>query len=95
MSLCMNAAIDAVECPECGKHSILKADGLDRFCLNCDFHRDLSNTIAQVLADLARQESCISNEPLNFMEDFSDPNRIDLHPLVFIILSILFGFLVV
>ena len=29
-----------IECPRCGKHSIVKQGNTDYHCLNCGFHRD-------------------------------------------------------
>jgi hypothetical protein len=87
----MSPVADAVECPQCGKYSIVKAEDFYYHCLNCNFHRDLSDILAQILMDLGQEENALA-ESLELTEE-SHPS--DLNPLVFILLAILFGFLVV
>lgn len=53
-------APSTVECPQCGKHSIVPtADGIYK-CLNCDFHRDLNTSKSEGDADGGGVKSLIA-----------------------------------
>ena len=41
MSFAQSASVDAVECPQCGKRSIVERSSNIFDCLNCGFHREL------------------------------------------------------
>ncbi|MGJ3246006.1 MAG: hypothetical protein ACFE0I_08035 [Elainellaceae cyanobacterium] len=33
----------SLECPKCGKHTIIRSTDMVFQCINCDFRRDMSN----------------------------------------------------
>jgi Zn ribbon nucleic-acid-binding protein len=78
--------IESVECPKCGKHSIVN-HGDKYHCLNCSFQRDLSDTNAFTQVLMSHEGALV--------QIADDPEQIDLHPIFFIAVAVLFGLLVI
>ena len=90
MNLISNRLVEAVECPKCGKHTIVKQNDHLYSCLNCSFEKDL--TPASLSTNLSTNLTV-----LDLMQDGSTlslvdaSNTSDPHPVLFIALAVLFG----
>ncbi|MEO1623098.1 MAG: hypothetical protein AAFU53_18960 [Cyanobacteria bacterium J06632_3] len=86
MNLIANHLVESVECPKCGKHTIIKQDDHHYRCLNCSFEKDLTPT--SLSANL---------KVLDLVQDGTSLSLIDTgrtsepHPVLFIALAVLFG----
>ncbi|MEL6137633.1 MAG: hypothetical protein AAFQ61_04890 [Cyanobacteria bacterium J06626_23] len=80
-----NRLVESVECPKCGKHTIVKSDDHLYRCLNCSFKKDLSPATLSP-----------SLKMLDLMQDgttilVDSPSTSEPHPVLFIALAVLFG----
>lgn len=46
MSIFSTQTAESVECPKCGKRTIVQGSSYQYHCLNCNFHRDLSSKMS-------------------------------------------------
>ncbi|MEO0456860.1 MAG: hypothetical protein AAF152_09785 [Cyanobacteria bacterium P01_A01_bin.114] len=46
MSMFSTQTAESLECPKCGKRTIVQGGGYQFHCLNCNFHRDLSSKLS-------------------------------------------------
>ena len=90
MNLISNRLFESVECPKCGKHTIVKQDRHLYRCLNCSFKKDLSPAASSAslgnnlkVLDLAQDGTTLS---LVDTGSKSEP-----HQVLFIALAVLFG----
>lgn len=98
-----NRAIAALECPKCGKHTIVKRSG-DRFdCLNCNFQKSLPPIahFPNESAHLARASRTASR--LHWLQQKAaraateqqyapyQEDSIKISPLLFVAIAVIFG----
>ncbi|MEO0539584.1 MAG: hypothetical protein AAFZ80_01835 [Cyanobacteria bacterium P01_A01_bin.105] len=83
MTFISSRLVEPVECPKCGKHTIVKQDEHHYRCLNCSFEKDLTpaalSTNLRVVQD---------GTTLSLLDHRSQPEP---HPVLFIALAVLFG----
>ncbi|MEM6868575.1 MAG: hypothetical protein AAF528_09370 [Cyanobacteria bacterium P01_C01_bin.121] len=74
MAFGARASVDAVECPKCGKRSIVERSSNVFDCLNCGFHRELPPVSRRVTPTLSTSARAVSS--------LSVPNQILPSPLL-------------
>lgn len=97
---------DRVECPKCGKRSIVTRDQNTFDCLNCNFHRELPPVAKQLASrrsyhQLGRTGNLISSRGLLSSDehlsslDLADvePKAESGQPLLFAAIAVIFGIL--
>lgn len=87
-----NRLVESVECPKCGKHTIVK-HGDAYHCLNCSFTRDLSEDLSTSLTQFLSVSQ--DGQLIQALEVPSEATQGDLHPILFIAIAILFGLFVI
>jgi hypothetical protein len=88
MAIFASHLIESVECPKCGKHTVVRQSEHHYLCLNCDFQRDLSPPLAHFL------EMSTDSSRLIALRNPDESFKTDMHPIIFVAMAVLFGFFV-
>lgn len=93
---------DSVECPKCGKRSIVARSQNTFDCLNCNFHRELPPVARQFVSQRGGLNSLLSpsgyrpspatyRSPLESVDELEDaePGQ----PWIFAVIAVIFGIL--
>jgi len=92
---------EAIECPKCGKHSVVRRSPNVFDCINCSFHKELPPVATSASLPSARLPrhslpvQSLLNSPRLSHPDLSleDSPRDKTHPLVFAALMVIIGIL--
>ncbi len=90
MNLIASRLVESVECPKCGKHTIVKQNDHLYRCLNCSFEKDLAPAAlgTNLSGNLKVLDLVQEGATLSLVDNSS---KSEPHPVLFIALAVLFG----